>query len=157
MPQLTVQRLFEDRRDKLALTWIGGQAGAARVLPEDALNRPGVGLVGHLNLIHPILIQALGTSDIEYLDRLDDAQLVASLDALCKNETLAIFLCDGVDAPSYLIQAADKYETPLFSSLKKKPRLCEFTAALFAARIIRSHHLARRIFRCAGIRHTDYG
>jgi HPr kinase/phosphorylase len=119
MPQLTVQRLFEDRRDKLALTWAGGFAGATRVLPEDALNRPGVGLVGHLNLIHPILIQALGTSDIEYLDRLDDTQLAASLDALCTNETLAIFLCDGIDAPPYLIQAADKYKTPLFLSLKK--------------------------------------
>jgi HPr kinase/phosphorylase len=118
MPQLTVQRLFDDRRDKLALSWVAGQNGAARPLPKDALNRPGVGLVGHLNLIHPILIQALGKSDIEYLDHLDESQLAASLDALCTNETLAIFLCDGIDAPQYLIDAANKYNTPLFLSLK---------------------------------------
>lgn len=118
MPLLNVQRLFEDRRDKLALTWLAGHNGASRVLPADALNRPGVGLVGHLNLIHPILIQALGTSDIEYLDHLDETQLAASLDALCTNETLAIFLCDGADAPKYLIEAADKYSVPLFLSLK---------------------------------------
>ncbi|MEI6736913.1 MAG: HPr(Ser) kinase/phosphatase [Pseudomonadota bacterium] len=119
MPLLSVQRLFDDRRDKLALTWIGGHNGASRVLPLDALNRPGVGLVGHLNLIHPILIQALGMSDIEYLDQLDDAHLAASMNALCTNETLAIFLCDGADAPRYLIDAADKFGTPLFLSVKK--------------------------------------
>jgi HPr kinase/phosphorylase len=119
MSQLSVQQLFEDRREKLSLTWVGGHRGASRVLTHDALNRPGVGLVGHLNLIHPILIQALGVSDVEYLDHLDDTQLAASLEALCTNETLAIFLCDGADAPDYLIAAADKYGTPLFLSQKK--------------------------------------
>ena len=120
MPQLSVQQLFDDRRDKLSLAWIGGQRGASRELTNDALNRPGVGLVGHLNLIHPILIQALGLSDVEYLDNLDEKQLGASLEALCTNETLAIFLCDGADAPKYLIEAADRFGTPLFLSLKDR-------------------------------------
>jgi HPr kinase/phosphorylase len=119
MSQLSVQQLFEDRRDKLSLTWVGGHRGASRMLTHDALNRSGVGLVGHLNLIHPILIQALGVSDIEYLDNLDEMQLAASLEALCTNETLAIFLCDGADAPRYLIEAADQFGTPLFLSQKK--------------------------------------
>jgi HPr kinase/phosphorylase len=119
MPLLTVQRLFEDRRDKLALDWAAGQAGATRTLPADALNRPGVGLVGHLNLIHPIFIQALGSSDIEYLANLDEAQLAASLEALCNSETLAIFLCDGETAPTYLIEAANRFCVPLFLSQKK--------------------------------------
>lgn len=119
MPQLSVQRLFDDRRDKLSLTWVGGQRGAARFLNHEALNRPGVGLVGHLNLIHPILIQALGLSDVEYLANLDEAQRAVSVEALCTNQTMAIFLCDGVSAPKFLIDAADRYSTPLFLSLKK--------------------------------------
>lgn len=119
MALLSIQRLFEDRRDKLALIWQAGLAGAMRTLPEDALNRPGVGLVGHLNLIHPIFIQALGSSDIEYLNQLDVLQLAASLEALFTNETLAIFLCDAEVAPAYLIDAAEKYSVPLFLSQKK--------------------------------------
>lgn len=119
MSRLSVQQLFDDRREKLTLTWLAGQNGAAKTLPEDALNRPGVGLVGHLNLIHPILIQALGVSDIEYLDHLDDAQLAASLEALCTNETLAVFLCDGAEAPKYLVDAANKYHIPLFLTPKQ--------------------------------------
>jgi HPr kinase/phosphorylase len=119
LPQLTVQQLFEDRRDKLALTWVGGQRGASRFLTNDALNRPGVGLVGHLNLVHPILIQALGNSDIEYLAHLGERELASSMEALCTGETLAVILCDGADAPGYLVDACEKYGTPLFLSQKK--------------------------------------
>ncbi len=119
MPRLSVQQLFDDRREKLQLTWIGGQKGASRELTHEALNRPGVGLVGHLNLTHPILMQALGSSDLEYLaNQAADARGV-SLNALCTGETLCIFLCDGADAPDFLIDACDQYATPLFLSQKQ--------------------------------------
>ena len=119
MPRLSVQQLFDDRREKLQLTWIGGQKGASRELTHEALNRPGVGLVGHLNLIHPILMQALGTSDLEYLGNQPPAARDESMLALCAGETLCIFLCDGVDAPDFLIDACDQHATPLFLSQKR--------------------------------------
>lgn len=119
MPRLSVQQLFDDRREKLQLTWVGGQKGASRELTHDALNRPGVGLVGHLNLIHPILMQALGSSDLEYLSNQPVDARRASLDALCAGETLCIFLCDGADAPDFLIDACDQHATPLFLSQKQ--------------------------------------
>lgn len=119
MPRLSVQQLFEDRREKLQLTWIGGQKGASRELPHDALNRPGVGLVGHLNLIHPILIQALGLSDLEYLTNQPAASRAESLATLCAGETFSIIVCDGADAPEFLVDACDQHGTPLFLSQKK--------------------------------------
>lgn len=119
MPQLSVQQLFEDRRDKLALTWVGGHTGASRTLNNDALDRPGVGLVGHFNLIHPILIQALGTRDIEYLNGQAETARNESLRALCTGETLCVVVCDGMDAPKYLIESCDQYGTPLFMSQKR--------------------------------------
>ena len=119
MPRLSVQQLFDDRREKLQLTWIGGQKGASRELTHEALNRPGVGLVGHLNLIHPILMQALGSSDLEYLGNQPPEARSESLLALCTGETLCIFLCDGVDAPDFLIDACDQHATPLFLSQKQ--------------------------------------
>ncbi len=119
MPRLNVQQLFDDRREKLQLTWIAGQKGASRELTHEALNRPGVGLVGHLNLVHPILIQALGASDLEYLANQPPEARGVSLNALCTGETLCIFLCDGVDAPDFLIDACDQHATPLFLSQKR--------------------------------------
>ena len=119
MPRLSVQQLFEDRREKLQLTWVGGQKGASRELTHEALNRPGVGLVGHLNLIHPIMMQALGSSDLEYLTGQPPEARGDSLNALCTGETICIFLCDGVDAPDFLIEACDRHATPLFLSQKQ--------------------------------------
>jgi HPr kinase/phosphorylase len=43
----------------------------------------------------------------------------AGVKVLCTGETLCIFLCDGVDAPNFLIDACDQYATPLFLSQKK--------------------------------------
>ena len=119
MPRLSVQQLFDDRREKLQLTWIGGQKGASRELTHEALNRAGVGLVGHLNLIHPILMQALGSSDLDYLGNQTVEARRESLNLLCDGQTLCIFLCDGVDAPDFLIDACDLHGTPLFLSQKQ--------------------------------------
>ena len=119
MPRLSVQQLFDDRREKLQLTLVGGQKGASRELTHEALNRPGVGLVGHLNLIHPILMQALGSSDLEYLSNQPPESRTESLNTLCTGETLCIFLCDGADAPDFLVDACDRHATPLFLSQKQ--------------------------------------
>jgi HPr kinase/phosphorylase len=119
MSQLSVQQLFEERRDKLQLTWVGGHNGASRALNNDALNRPGVGLVGHMNLVHPILIQAIGETDLAYLSSQSVDARTDSLKRLCNSETVSIFICDGMDAPGYLIEACDQFNTPLFLSQKK--------------------------------------
>jgi HPr kinase/phosphorylase len=119
MSQLSVQQLFEERRDKLQLTWVGGHNGASRTLNNDALNRPGVGLVGHMNLVHPILIQAIGETDLAYLSSQANDARADSLKRLCNGETVAIFVCDGMDAPRYLMEACDQFNTPLFLSQKK--------------------------------------
>ena len=55
MPQLSVQRLFDDRRERLGLEWAAGASGTARQFTGEMLAKPGVGLIGHLNLIHPLL------------------------------------------------------------------------------------------------------
>ena len=67
MPRLSVQRLFDDRRERLGLAWAAGTAGGARELTGEMLHRPGVGLIGHLNLIHPLLVQVMGPREVEYL------------------------------------------------------------------------------------------
>jgi HPr kinase/phosphorylase len=119
MPALTVQQLFDSRREKLLLQWVAGHGGAKRILTHEALNRPGVGLVGHLNLVHPILIQALGASDVVYLSQQERTARDASLTALCTGETLCVVVCDGLDAPDFLREACDRHGTALFLSDKR--------------------------------------
>ena len=119
MPRLSVQQLFDGRREKLELTWMGGQQGGARELTQDALKRPGVGLVGHLNLVHPMIMQTLGKSDVDYLDSLPQHSREESLHTLFSGETMCVFVCDGTDPPAYLVDAADQHGTALIASGRK--------------------------------------
>jgi len=70
MPRLSVQRLFDDRHERLGLAWAAGMAGGVREFTGEMVHRPGVGLIGHLNLIHPLLAQVLGPRECDYLENL---------------------------------------------------------------------------------------
>ena len=70
MAQVSIARLFDDNRDKLKLEWIAGKGGGTRELRSEFLSDSARGLIGHLNFIHPNLIQVLGASEIEYLEGL---------------------------------------------------------------------------------------
>src|SRR6185369_4458273 len=116
MPRLSVQQLFDDRRERLGLEWIAGAAGSAREITGTMLARPGVGLIGHLNLIHPLMVQVLGRSELEYLESLDPASREMTALRAVGGETVALIVCDGMPVPSPLQDAAAHVATPLLAS-----------------------------------------
>lgn len=99
MPRLSVQQLFDERRQRLGLAWAGGAAGAAREFGGAALHKPGVGLIGHLNLIHPLLAQVLGPREVEYLARLEPPVVGPTAGRICAGDTVCVIVCDGVPPP----------------------------------------------------------
>jgi HPr kinase/phosphorylase len=116
MPRLSVQRLFDDRRERLGLVWVAGAAGATREITGDMIARPGIGLIGHLNLIHPLMVQVLGRSEIEYLDTLDPAGLEQTALRIVGGETVIVIVCDAIPVPPVLQEAAAHAATPLIAS-----------------------------------------
>ena len=116
MPQLSIARLFEDNRDKLKLTWIAGRLGGTKDLNSELTKDSSKGLIGHLNFIHPNLIQVLGVSEVEYLNGLEPDLCSANLNRVATRE-LACFIVAGVDAaPATLVRVAESTQTPLFLS-----------------------------------------
>ena len=116
MPRLSVQRLFDERRERLGLAWAAGRGGSAREFTGEMLRKPGVGLIGHLNLIHPLLAQVLGRREVEYLERLDPAALAQTAEGICKSETVAIIVAEELAAPRVLAECAERGATPLLTS-----------------------------------------
>jgi len=116
MPQVSIARLFEDNREKLKLEWIAGRDGGARALNGELTKDSSRGLVGHLNFVHPNLIQVLGVSEVAYLGGLDAASC-RSLLAGTATQELACFIVAGVEQPPQpLIEIAELKSTPLFRS-----------------------------------------
>jgi HPr kinase/phosphorylase len=116
MPRLSVQQLFDGRAERLGLAWAGGRPGASREFNGEMLRKPGVGLIGHLNLIHPLLAQILGRREVDYLERLEPAPREQTAAGICRDDTIAVIVCDAIEPPRALVECADRSGTPLLTS-----------------------------------------
>ena len=123
MPRLSVQQLFDERRERLGLAWAAGTAGAAREFTGEMLHRPGVGLIGHLNLIHTLLAQVLGPREVDYIEKLDPASREQTAARIVGGETICVIVGDELKAPAVLVEAAERAGTPLLTSTEPSQHL----------------------------------
>src|SRR5215471_7291774 len=116
MPRVSIARLFEENREKLRLEWIAGRDGSARELNSELTTDSAKGLIGHLNFIHPNLIQVVGPSEAGYLTTLDPASCRSVLGQVASNE-LACFIAAAVDeVPAPLTDVDESTKTALMRS-----------------------------------------
>jgi HPr kinase/phosphorylase len=116
MPRLSVQRLFDDRHERLGLAWAAGMAGGVREFTGEMVHRPGVGLIGHLNLIHPLLAQVLGPRECDYLESLAPEARAQTATHIMGNDTVMVVVGDGLKPPKSLLEAAGQSGTPVLTS-----------------------------------------
>jgi HPr kinase/phosphorylase len=116
MPRITIARLFDDNQARLQLAWCAGESGATKTLDSELIKDSSKGLIGHLNFIHPNLIQVLGLSEIQHLDSMDSTSCAAALQQVSTRE-LACFIVAGASrVPQTLRDIADTSATPLLVS-----------------------------------------
>ncbi|HEY6095912.1 MAG TPA: HPr(Ser) kinase/phosphatase [Gallionellaceae bacterium] len=116
MAQVNIRQIFEDKQERLALTWVAGASGADRFLDSDEVNASNRGLVGHLNLIHPNWVQVLSSIEIDYVCNLPTEQREAALQQMERGGSLCIIVAGTDRIPPALIDYANRTQTPLFSS-----------------------------------------
>lgn len=135
MPQITVNRLFEETRQKLDLSWIAGRNGAAKLLTSETVQKPSLALIGHLNFVHPNRVQVLGAAEMDYLRSLSAENLQQAINNLYGTEIAAVIVANKEELPQGLLDAADRTETALFASPIPSPRLMQ----------ILTHYLAKTL------------
>jgi len=116
MAQVNIQQLFEDKQERLGLTWVGGAKGADRVLESETVNASTRGLIGHMNLIHPNWVQVLSGIELDYLHALSPSELAAALAKLEESHPLCLIVAGETDIPNGLLDFANRSHTPLFRS-----------------------------------------
>lgn len=136
MAQISVQQLFEENREKLGLEWIAGRAGGDTLLCSDAVkNRPSHGLIGHLNFIHPFLMQVLGVAEIEYLNGLPPETSEQAFARLFSPDLAAIIVANGMEPPVSVARSCELSTTPLFTARAPSPHVID-VLRLFLARVL---------------------
>ncbi|MDW7612328.1 MAG: HPr(Ser) kinase/phosphatase [Candidatus Nitrotoga sp.] len=116
MAQVNIQKLFEDKRDRLVLSWVAGENGAAKILDSDLVNASNNGLIGHFNLIHPNWVQVLSETEVVHLQGLSPTELNEALTQLERGGTLCLIVAGTERIPQELIDYANRTHTPLFRS-----------------------------------------
>jgi HPr kinase/phosphorylase len=120
---ITVAELFKQASERLPLHWIAGQDGALRRLTSDTIQKPTLALIGHLNFVHPNRVQVLGCAEMDYLQRLSPEALQHAVDNLFSTEIAAVVVANNENVPAALIAAAERTQTPLFTSSEPSPAL----------------------------------
>lgn len=132
MPQIDIGRLYEDMKSRLHLSWVAGRTGGHRLLTSETVSKPSAALIGHLNFVHPNQVQVLGRAEMDYLASLDPQEFAQALARLFSAEIALVVVANGKTVPSALLDAANRTQTPLFTSPEPSPKLLQ----------VLSHYLA---------------
>ncbi|HYN53756.1 MAG TPA: HPr(Ser) kinase/phosphatase [Methylotenera sp.] len=132
MAQINVAELFKQTRRKLKLKWIAGLNGGFNTLTSQAVTKPSLALIGHLNFVHPNRVQVMGCAEMDYLRSLPAEDAKRAIGNLYSTDLAAVIVANGEIVPDSLIAAADKHATPLFSSPLRSPELMDILSHFLA-------------------------
>lgn len=116
MSRISIAQLFEDKKEKLKLTWIAGQAGGNIELSDEEIAQSGQGMIGHLNFIHPDRIQVLSSDEIHYLNKLEAASLEKKINQLTLSNLACMIVADNAEVPVAIHDMASASNIPLLHS-----------------------------------------
>ena len=116
MPQISIAQLFDETREKLQLTWSAGRGGPDKGINSELTKDSSKGLVGHLNFIHPNLIQVLGETEIGFLGGMPPADAETLLQRITTRDLACFIIAGDQRPPEVLVRVAESTSTPLLSS-----------------------------------------
>ena len=111
-PMLTVRSLL-DESSGLRLVLLAGEAGLARRISNQRIQKPGLALAGYVKQVHPERVQILGSTEISYLQTLSDAAARRSVDSFMSLDPACVIVTKGLDVPQVLLDSAEKMGVPL--------------------------------------------
>ena len=141
MAQINVTELFKQTRRKLKLKWIAGLDGGVKTLNSQAVTKPSLALIGHLNFVHPNRVQVMGCAEMDYLRSLQPAEAERGIANLYSTDLAAVIVANGEKVPDSLIAAANQQNTPLFTSPLRSPELMDILSHFLAQAVADSASL----------------
>jgi len=113
---LTALSIFEQHQKALEFDWAEGQTYANKPIDAVQLDTSRNALIGHLNLIHPNLIQVLGQAELDYINGLGKNSRQDAIHSLISNQPLMIILAENMLPPDQFLTLAAEHHLPLVRS-----------------------------------------
>ncbi len=127
------------------MEWVAGRDGGTRALSRDTTQQAHVGLVGHMNFIHPFRIQVVGPAEIAYLNTLPGGEQASTFSKLLVDEIGAVLLCGVGAAPNYMIEPCDALHVPLLTMPHPSPHVVD-VLRLYLSRVLAASTTLHGVF-----------
>jgi HPr kinase/phosphorylase len=111
-PMLTVRSLL-DESSGLRLVLLAGEAGLARRITNQRIQKPGLALAGYVKQVHPERVQVLGATEISYVQTLTEGDARRSVDSFMSLDPACVIVTEGLDVPQVLLDSAERMGVPL--------------------------------------------
>jgi HPr kinase/phosphorylase len=116
-PRISVRQFLELFRS-LELEVLAGGDGLDREIASPRIQKPGLGLAGDHEYIHPDRIQILGATEINWLFRHQGEAQMRTLEPLLEKGPSLFLVTKGLEPTPELRSVADSTRTPLLRSAK---------------------------------------
>jgi len=113
-PTVTVQWVWEELRDGLALEPLTPLTDRDIPLAAPDVHRPGMALMGFMENFLPGRLQVLGESEIAYIAGLDENEQDDALGRLVGLSAPAVFVSRGQCVPAPFLRSAERRGIPVF-------------------------------------------
>ena len=116
IPQITVQRLFEDRRETLQLEILTPGISLERPVLDPDLSSPGLALAGYTERFSPDRVQVFGKTEIAYLEGLAPDERRDRVKGVFSFEIPAAFVTKALSVPDEFVEVATECAVPILRS-----------------------------------------
>ncbi|HQT25805.1 MAG TPA: HPr(Ser) kinase/phosphatase [Burkholderiales bacterium] len=121
MPQISINALFREQKDKLILEWVAGKN--ERFLDSGRIEQSPQGLIGHLNFIHPNWVQVVSRVENEYLGAFDSDTQRRMLEPVFRGDIACMIVAENEPVSCVLSEMADGFGVPLLRSPQQSVHL----------------------------------
>jgi HPr kinase/phosphorylase len=111
---IAVAEMYQDSQFGMGLRLVAGKAGLDRKVGSLMIQKLGLALAGHNELLHPDRVQVAGYSEISYLCSLPAADKQKAVDELYARNICCLVVTKGQQIPPPLVDAAEDKGIPLF-------------------------------------------
>lgn len=136
MAGLTVEELFQEKKNYLELMIAGDRSGLKKSISENGIDRPGLALAGFTDRFANKRVQVLGETEMVYLTSLSGARRKAAFEGMLRFDIPCIFITKGQEVPTELVEVADRQKTVVMisklSTTEFIKRLDNFLDGIFA-------------------------
>ena len=116
MPEITVQRLFEDRGETLQLEILTSGVGLERRVLDSDLSSPGLALAGYTERFASERIQVFGETEIAYLEGLTPEERRDRIKGIFGFGIPVVFVTKALSVPDEVLEVAAECSIPILRS-----------------------------------------